>query len=268
MDVLSSTQISAEVLNLIESAKQVLVLVSPYFDPWDRLLQEIRRATLRPGLKVVLLLRGGDDRAKQEEKARELASLGVQVSYLSRLHAKVYLNERQALVTSMNLLKSSALDSWELALRLDAVQDAAAFHQVVKATSELLQRAKDEEKVANVAALQNAAGALLSSVTEQVVPTLAKQVAASLAGPKKRPTLTAPPDARPRAKARVSVGFCVRCAEQIPLNPERPLCASCYKAWARFSNPDYKESHCHACGGEASTTFAKPRCRSCWQASA
>lgn len=246
MDVLSSTDISREVLALIEGAKQVLILVSPYFDPWDRLTTEIKRAANRPGMNVVLLLRGGEDRAKQEEKARELAAVGVKVAFLARLHAKVYISESQAIVTSMNLLKSSALDSWELAIRAHARQDAALFNDIVKHTKGLLDRAKDEREIA--AKVQAASG-----VAELVA--MAEGARAAAVAPK--------PAA---AKGRARTGHCIRCGEDIAFNADRPLCASCYKAWARYENAEYKENHCHACGKERSTSFAKPLCKPCWEA--
>lgn len=244
MDVLSSTDISREVLALIEGAQQVLILVSPYFDPWERLTTEIKRAANRPGAKVVLLLRGGDDRAKQEEKARDLVSAGVKVIFLSRLHAKVYISESQAIVTSMNLLKSSALDSWELAIRAHARQDAALFNEIVKHTKGLLDRAKDEQEIAAKSKTASAT-ATLSEMAE----------VARHAG--SRPVV-------PRARAKT--GHCIRCGVGVVFNPERPLCGDCFKAWAKYENPDYKESHCHGCGKERSTTFARPLCKPCWDA--
>jgi phosphatidylserine/phosphatidylglycerophosphate/cardiolipin synthase-like enzyme len=231
MDVLSSTDISREVLALIEGAKQVLILVSPYFDPWDRLTTEIKRAANRPGMKVVLLLRGGDDRAKQEEKARELETVGVKIAFLTRLHAKVYISESQAIVTSMNLLKSSALDSWELAIRAHSAQDATIFNQIVAHTKGLMDRARDEHQIS------------------------AKIVTKAPPAPKP-----------PRTRART--GHCIRCGDDIAFNADRPLCADCFKAWAKYENPEYKEKHCHSCGKERSTSLAKPLCKPCWEAEA
>lgn len=248
MDVLSSTDISREVLALIEGAKQVLILVSPYFDPWDRLTTEIKRAANRPGMKVALLLRGGEDRAKQEEKARDLAAVGVRVAFLARLHAKVYISESQAIVTSMNLLKSSALDSWELAIRAHAKQDTVLFNEIVAHTKGLMDRAKDEQEIA---AKVKAASRVAS---------LAAMVEGS------RPAAPAPKSVSSRGRAKT--GHCIRCGDDIAFNPDRPFCPDCFKAWAKYENPGYKESHCHACGKERSTSFAKPLCRPCWEAEA
>lgn len=250
MDVLSSTDISREVLALIEGAKQVLILVTPYFDPWDRLTTELKRAAMRPGIKVVLLLRGGEDRAKQEEKSRDVQAAGVQVGFLSRLHAKVYISESQAIVTSMNLLKSSALDSWELAIRAHAREDAALFQEIIKHTKGLVDRAKDEREyaaksktAANVAALNELAGAVAG----------ARAPAAAVAASR---------------KAVAKKGHCIRCGEDILFNADRPLCADCFKAWAKYENPEYKEKHCHSCGKERVTSLAKPLCKPCWEAEA
>lgn len=233
MDVLGGTEISSEVLTLIEEAKQILILVSPYFDPWERLSTEIKRAATRSGMKVMLLLRGGEDRAKQEERARGLAEVGVRMMFLSKLHAKVYISESQAIVTSMNLLKSSALDSWELAIRVNAKEDSAIFSKIVTHVKDLMDRAKDErELAAKVKAATNVAG--LATMLDE------------LRSNDSIPRLTS-------WQGRAKTGYCIRCGVDIAFNPSRPLCADCFKAWAKFENPDYQESHCHACGKERST---------------
>lgn len=244
MNVLSGTDISHEVLALIEGAKQVLILISPYFDPWDRLTTEIKRAVLRPNLKIVMLLRGGDDRAKQEEKARDLVQHGVKVGYLTRLHAKVYISESQAIVTSMNLLKSSALDSWEIAMRAHAKEDAQQFQEILQHATALIQRASDEKAIAARAA--------------------STSVAAPSAGSSPANTKATKPAAAQQPSA--TRGSCIRCGTGIPFKVERPLCPECYKAWARYENPDFKEKHCHCCGEGRSTTFARPLCKACWDA--
>jgi phosphatidylserine/phosphatidylglycerophosphate/cardiolipin synthase-like enzyme len=246
MNVLSSTDISREVLALIEGARHILLLVSPYFDPWERLTTEIKRAAIRPGMQVVLLLRGGDDRAKQEAKARELAAVGVKVRFLTRLHAKVYISESQAIVTSMNLLKSSALDSWELAIRAYAKEDPQLFKDIVEHTKGLITRARDESEVsAKTEALR--ANPMATSRFE------------ATAGPKQQPAV------RPR-RAASSHGHCIRCGKGVPFKLDRPLCPECHRAWARYENVDYPEARCHGCGEQRSTSFARPLCRPCWDA--
>lgn len=238
MEVLSSTDISGEVIKLIDSARQSLVLVSAYFDPWQRLTTELRRAATRPGLKTLLLLRGGDDKAKHAERVAELEKQGLKVAYLDRLHAKIYLSERHAIITSMNLLKSSALDSWEIAVHLDRQTDATAYADLTRHVGELLRRAQDER---SLPAPSPKAPALRASRT-----TTTRHAAA------------APIDD--------DSGSCIRCGADIEFDPDRPLCGSCYREWSKWQNEDYEESFCHACGDKEATSMAKPLCRPCWKA--
>lgn len=274
MEVLSGTEISSHVIQLIESSRKLLVLVTPYFDPWDRLSTAIKAARTQHGVQVRLLLRGGEDQAKQEEKARELMSFGVEVDFLKRLHAKVYLSESKAMVTSMNLLKSSALDSWEIALCADSGRDAVIFADIARQTADLLKRARADGLIAahpKVASAVEEVASLLgqapaarptSPLATKTVPVAAKAAA---------PAAKAPPPAassRPATRKQVVEGHCIRCDETIPLDRDHPYCASCYKSWVKYKNPDYEEKYCHSCGKKKETTMAKPLCRPCWEAAA
>lgn len=258
MDVLSGTDISGQVIALIEGARKYVVLVTPYFDPWPRLTTAIKAARAQHGVRVRLLLRGGEDKAKQDEKAAELRAFGVEVSFLERLHAKIYLSESQAIVTSMNLLKSSALDSWEIAMRADVTADAATYGDVAKHTLDLLKRAEADRRITSHAQVANAV-ASVAAVLGDAQAALAKLTSSV-------PKVT--PSTGVTTRKRISGGHCIRCGGPIVLDPAHPLCAECYKSWARYKKPDYEEKHCHACGKEKKTSMAKPLCRPCWEASA
>ncbi len=273
MEILSGTDISSEVLKLIRSTPKTLLLVSAYFDPWERLNTEIKALTAKPGTRVVMLLRGGPEQKKHQEAAKDLASLGVRVSFLKRLHAKMYLNDTEVIVTSMNLLKSSALDSWEIAVRIRAAEDPAAFKKLWGEAAELLKRAQEEAEVA-----KKEEEALAKSVPAEALAAMS-----ATAPPPKvvaKPPLPAPAPAataRPRipalavlqgqaAPGAAAAGWCVRCRASLPHNPEKPLCPTCYRSWATYQNPEYKENYCHTCGAEAATSMARPQCKPCWKA--
>lgn len=244
MEIIGTSSVSNAVEGLIGNARQQLILVTPYFKPWDRVGKEIKSAKVR-GVNVLMLLRGGDDRSKQEEKAREFNALGVKVGYLSRLHAKIYVSESEAIVTSMNLYEESALNSWEVAIRFRKDVDLDAYKEVMSQVIELCRRCDAEAKVA-----------ALEKPKVDLTP-----------NPTRRPASVVTASGLVKARAN-SQGFCIRCATAVALNADRPLCNSCYKAWAKYENPDYEEKHCHACGSPKATSVAKPLCRPCWQASA
>lgn len=274
MHVLSGTDISGQVLSLIERSKEGLLLVSAYFHPWDRLSTEIKRAVVRK-VNVNLLLRGGDEQAKHAERAAEFVSIGARVHYLHRLHAKIYISESEAIVTSLNLVKSSAIESWEIGIRVDRNTEPQGYLQVAQAAGALLKRAKDEADIearkqtssemdALAATLADAGGAA-AAMTQMVKAILAN--AGGVSEARTSAGSTTPKKSTQRATKSMAKerGTCIRCAASIPLNPAKPLCNTCFKAWAKWSNPDYQEAYCHACGTSFATTSAKPLCRSCWR---
>jgi hypothetical protein len=272
VDILSGTDISGEVLKLIGSTQKNLILVSAYFDPWDRLTSEIKLTTARPGTTVIMLLRGGAEQKKHEEAAKDFLALGVKVGYLKRLHAKVYINDSEAILTSMNLLRSSALDSWEMAVRIRASEDPAAFLKVRNEVLALVKRSVEEKELEKKQAAASA------------TPPASPAPTATAAPPPVPPKRTAPPPATPgpaasripglafltgqgAAGAPTASGWCIRCRTEVPMNTEKPLCASCFRSWAIYKNPEYKEIYCHSCGAETPTSLSKPQCKRCWKAS-
>lgn len=272
MDIIGGTDISGEVLKLIESSEGQLVLITPYFDPWVRLTDAIRHAASRPGAKVRLVVRGGGEREKQEAKTSIVRAAGVEVEYLPHLHAKIYLSKTTAIVTSMNLLESSALNSWEIAIRFHQDTDFADYAKVKDEVRNLHQRAVDDRKLNAPKGIAAFSAALSAMVGNLPLPkaTPAKPAASPTRPPdsSKRPAAkTAATPTAASSRSTGTKGHCIRCNAAVPLNPARPYCAACYASWARFQNPEYDEVHCHSCGAEKKTTMAKPLCRPCWTAS-
>lgn len=59
-------------------------------------------------------------------------------------------------------------------------------------------------------------------------------------------------------------GVCIRCHAEIRYNIQRPYCPECLRIWEAFSNPDYVEKFCHACGKPEDTSMYKPLCYECF----
>jgi phosphatidylserine/phosphatidylglycerophosphate/cardiolipin synthase-like enzyme len=232
MEILFGPEIPVRLVRQIEKAKKTIVLVSPYFDPWHHLTMAVRNAITVRGVKVVLILRGGKDRAQQEAKARPFADMGVTIKFVERLHAKLYICDDVAFLTSLNLLRSSQEGSYELASIIDRKSDPRAFNQLNK-----------------------------------VIPQLVNLVEADDANTR----ATSPaPKAAPRARRptpKKTTGFCLRCQASIQLDPKVPYCKPHLKSWSKWKNPDYAEKHCHSCGKETETSLNRPVCKPCYRKS-
>lgn len=110
VELLTAHHLPYRVVNIIEEAREFVLLVTAYLDSWTHLDHAIKNAVSR-GVPITLVMRSPDgakrDRAKREDEARSLKELGVQVHFVDRLHAKAYVNEKEAIVTSFNLVSGS-----------------------------------------------------------------------------------------------------------------------------------------------------------------
>jgi|GEM_PF-2036783 len=113
MELLKPNLISGEILTLIEEAKEKIVLVSPYvkISKWFRLVNKIKEAQKR-GVEIDMYVREGET-----ETIKEVEQLGISPHQVKNLHSKLYYNEKCGVVTSLNLLLSSEINSLEIAYK-------------------------------------------------------------------------------------------------------------------------------------------------------
>lgn len=102
MRTIKPAEISGKIISLIDEADKELVVISPYndFEHWDKLAARLKKAIAR-GIRISFFVRKG---GKRHEVLNEP---GVQVYYVEKLHAKIFLSEKQAILTSMNLVEAA-----------------------------------------------------------------------------------------------------------------------------------------------------------------
>lgn len=164
----------------------------------------------------------------REDERQKLLQARVQLYFLERLHAKCYYNESELIITSLNLYSHSEQNNHEMGVRLSRTDDAEAF-----------------------AAAEREANSIIGAAEEYRPSTLSRLVGAF---------------APQREQKRASRGYCLRCQENLPFQPNRPLCRDCFKSWAVWENPDYEEEVCHGCETRHRSTMAKPLCPPCYRA--
>ena len=123
MKFIKPSEISSKIMSLIEETDEYIILVSPYvkISKWYKLLNKIDGLKSR-NIPFKFFIREGDDNLNS---ALELEDLGYMFSEIPKLHAKLYLNEKQAIVTSLNLLLSSEISSIELGYITESQEEHA-----------------------------------------------------------------------------------------------------------------------------------------------
>jgi RNA polymerase-binding transcription factor DksA len=155
----------------------------------------------------------------------------VRTSFCENLHAKCYLNENEAIVTSMNLYEFSQVNNQEMGIYVTKVADPQLYDDIYNEARRLI-RISDEVRL------------------------LAEKI---------EPERGLPDKIADKQAVNGESGFCVRCRKEIPLNPSVPYCIECYKSWKKYENRSYQEKYCHGCGKENVSTMLKPVCYDCYK---
>ncbi|MBX2910374.1 MAG: hypothetical protein KF706_12155 [Chitinophagales bacterium] len=130
MKIIPPYQITSEILNLINEAKEYLILVSPYvnFINWDRIKIDIENA-LKRNVKIKFYTRLDSENYKSWE---QIEALGIKPNLIKNLHSKLYFNEKSGIVTSMNLLTSSNLNAIEFGAIYNTEEELKELKEFVK----------------------------------------------------------------------------------------------------------------------------------------
>ncbi len=216
------------VLSIIESAKQEVTIVSPYLKLWPHAKQALERAARKKVVRLRLVIRKNrDDKDKDKDDLSWLSALGVEVLEVENLHAKIYINETSAILSSMNFHASSAQGSLEVAVPITDPVTLSQLREYI--TETLIPSAKSSGKTSFIKSFDK-------MIREQVS----------------------------RPYAAKSGGSCIRCRRPIKFEPDKPLCDEDYTSWAEWENPDYEEKFCHSWGKDADVSYRKPLCPACY----
>jgi hypothetical protein len=113
MQILHTHSISAAVIDLIRESQKYCYLVTPYIRPWPLLRRALEVAT-ETRKRITLIVR--NEKESLATSRRLHADLAIEVYAFDRLHTKLYLNEKAAVVSSMNLFDSSNESNFEVAI--------------------------------------------------------------------------------------------------------------------------------------------------------
>jgi len=278
------TEINLLLEDLIREAEELLVLFCPYFKLHDRLRDCLRLRQNDPRLRIIVVFGKNEEDPSKSLNREDYAFLKsfphVDVAYEKRLHAKYYANEKQGLITSLNLHAHSHNNNIEAGV---VFQTKGLFKKLTDRTlGEITSLLSDTEDLATEAA------DFFIDVYRNAEKIFSKEprFESTFLGLQKKYTHSEviydhseewykshEKENKPQEKSNIGfqinkqqaieIGFCIRSGEKIAFNPARPLSRSSYQIWAEYSNPDYRERYCHSCGKSHSTSVRRPLCNEC-----
>ncbi len=308
MDFLTGKTLSDTIYDTLFKAEKELIIISPYIQLGDYLKDNVFKQLLNNTKLHILIGFGkstsnGEENCKREDIEYFLGFPNITMVYIPQLHGQYYANEKQSVITSMNLLDYSLVNKVEFGVLAEkALTDLVNknnFFETSKNTimsvldsgytifakrpnynKKFLGLAKDYvgstvhlDLVDDVLSNREVKPIRYSSfVPENYTHTDNRPPVEPESTPEKvvqEDTLTenlqtTPPQEAPQATSQEKKGHCIRCNTEIPFNPLMPLCNSCYQEWAKSGNRFYEENYCHCCGEEKKVTVATPLCYNCY----
>jgi hypothetical protein len=235
VEFLETTGVTAALRKLILDTKLYLYLISPYVQLSDRSKELLKEVDSVPGIKITFFCRKDGKISMDDLNFLQMKLQNVQVYEIKNLHAKCYLNENTAIITSMNLYQFSQENNREMGIKVEK-SDGVVYDAIYK---EIMSLDKSKEKIQFRAVSEKEEVQIKKSIQKENIQQK-KQVSRDL-------------------------GFCIRCGAEIALNPDNPLCSKCYPIWAKYSDPKYPENCCHVCGKESKQSVEKPVCYTCYK---
>ncbi len=221
---LDTTGVSYHLQQLLNNAKDTIILISPYLKISEKIRQSLDD---KDRMKIDIRVVYGKNELQPDEINWLKSLKSVRTSFCENLHAKCYLNEEEAIVTSMNLYEFSQINNQEMGIHISKTEDKQLYDDVYNEARRLI-RISDEVRLS----------------IEKIIESETKSTDKINNNEK---------------------GFCIRCKKEIPLNPSIPYCTDCYKIWKKYENPTYQEKYCHSCGKDNESTLNKPICIECYK---
>jgi phosphatidylserine/phosphatidylglycerophosphate/cardiolipin synthase-like enzyme len=221
---LDTTGVSYHLQQLINRANEKLVLISPYLKINDRIKQSLED---KNRLKIDIRIVYGKNELQPQENNWIKSMQSIRTSFCKDLHAKCYLNEKEAIITSMNLYEFSQVNNNEMGIYLERDKDAELYRDLAEEAQRLIR------------------------ISEELVTTV-----------EKKETKTSE-----IGVLSIEPGFCIRTGVKIPFNIEKPMTMESYKKWSMYSDKEYPEKFCHYSGeqSDGETTFKQPILRKYWK---
>ncbi len=224
---LDTDGISNRLHQLIKNSQETLIVVSPYLRISERIKRLLEE---KEGLeKVEIWIVYGKDELREDEGHWLKSRTRIRSKFIQNMHSKCYLNEKEAIITSMNLHQYSQINNYEMGVYVTKDGDPSLYDAIRDEALGYL-RMRDESK-------------------------------ASI------PQVHTEPDEAAGSKATAQC-FCIHCrGKMMRPNHEYPYCPTCGKEWeSNGSNPWREEKFCHICGLQRGHVTTKhPICgKECW----
>jgi len=235
-EFLDTQGVSYYLKKLINNSNDKLYLISPYLQLNNQLKLSLED---RHKFSIDIIIIYGKVSDINPDDSTWLQSMpGIKLLFHQDLHAKCYFNEKEAIITSMNLYMFSQQNNVEMGIYISKEKDEDLYKQIANEVDRI--KRGSEHRTISV------------QKVERKKP--------------EQPRDKSEPKKETKESSEKSTGYCIRTGVEIPFDVKKPLSVAAYKSWNKHKDKEWKEKYCHY-SGESSygeTSFAKPILKKNW----
>ncbi|TXE13845.1 hypothetical protein FUA26_01835 [Seonamhaeicola algicola] len=286
---LTGDELENKLTDIIWNAKKYIVIISPFIKLDDHIKQVFEKVKSTHEIALYIVFGKNEEykyKSFNEDDFNFIKDFkNVAVLYNKNLHAKYYCNEKEGLITSLNLYGYSMVNNIEYGVLFSKsllnpmdklYEETEAFtYNLIFDSSEVvyLKKPQYSKKMFGLTR-QYEQSQVLYDISEdffygynydvkylkdfdlETETLIEKKFEA-------KPQRAQDPSshtANSMHKNQNPMGYCIRTGERIPFNPEQPMCYEAWRTWAQFENYDYPEKFCHKTGKPSNghTSMANP----------
>jgi hypothetical protein len=140
---LNTSGISFYLEELIKNAQDRLVIISPYIDVNPRVKQLLEEANSR---EIIIDLIYGKVKIEKSENEWLKSLKHMSIYFSKNLHAKCYMNEKNAILTSMNLYEFSQVSNIEMGVFIEETADSECYVDLCEEVERLIKFGSVEKR--------------------------------------------------------------------------------------------------------------------------
>lgn len=261
---LAGKALEEKLTDIIWNAKKYILIISPFIklDNHVRSIFDKIKATH----EIYLILVFGKNEDSKHKSLREddfeyfKEFKNISILYNKDLHGKHYCNEKEGLITSLNLYDYSMINNIEFGVHFSKninpieklFQETEEFtDELVFGNSHLVFFKKPLYKKKLLGLTKSYQSSIIHfDISSDFFRGNKYQIKhlddfdySSFSDVDK--TFDEKPQ---RQNNNRKYGFCIRTGEEIPFNPNKPMSYNAYRTWQQFENYDYEENYCHKTG--------------------
>jgi len=266
---ITGKELEDTIYDTIWETESKLLIVSPYIKLDDYFKKLFDKHENNPKIHLILVF-GKNEKAVRKSMSKSdfdyfKKFLNISIIYIPNLHAKYYGNEKQGVITSINLYDYSFKNNIEFGVfSQQSILDRFTQSADNDAWNKCMEIAENNEVVFIKRPVFETKKMIINLGKNYVKSDILFDSTYKFYGSSKNMQsenkrlhdfpeeleLGSKLDIRPERETeqKTEYGFCIRSGKKIKFNPKQPMSKESWKIWNEYGNEDFPEKYCHKTG--------------------